>query len=178
MGSVLIVKLGVTEKTFFTSCGEMIGTPAYMSPEQAETYGTEVDTRSDIYSLGILLYELLTGTTPFNLAGKSYREIQDTIKHREPVSPSTRVNELAETMPNIGNKRASDVHGLYRFIRGDLDWVVMRCLSKDRTRRYETASDLARDIQRFLDACLGRLAGEMLEQARGAPGRYSVVVVS
>ncbi|MCA9213552.1 MAG: protein kinase [Planctomycetales bacterium] len=140
----------LTEKTLFTSYGDMIGTPAYMSPEQAEMCDADVDTRSDIYSLGVLLYELLTGTTPFNLTGKSYREIHDVISQDEPIFPSTRLNALAETKPEIGQERASDFLSMHRFIRGDLDWVVMRCLSKDRKQRYETASDLARDLKRFL----------------------------
>ncbi len=149
-GIAKAVNQRLTEKTLFTSYGDMIGTPAYMSPEQAEMCDADVDTRSDIYSLGVLLYELLTGTTPFDLTGKSYREIRCTISENDPVFPSTRVNALAGTQPEIGQERASDFPGMHRFIRGDLDWVVMRCLSKDRTQRYETASDLARDIERFL----------------------------
>ena len=144
----------LTEKTLFTSFATMIGTPAYMSPEQAEMSNLDVDTRADIYSLGVLLYELLTGTTPFpdkRLRSVSYHEMQRIILHEEPLRPSTRLNTLqGEQRSAVArNCGASDVT-LGRGFPGDLDWIVMKCLEKDRARRYETASGLANDINRHL----------------------------
>ena len=144
----------LTEKTLFTNFAQMIGTPAYMSPEQAEMSKLDVDTRTDIYALGVLLYELLTGTTPFptrELLSLGYREMQRTIAEREPPRLSTRLGTMAnEERTTVAKNRSVDVASLAKLFRGDLDWIAMKCLEKDRTRRYETANGLAVDIQRHL----------------------------
>ena len=143
----------LTEKTMFTGFGQMIGTPAYMSPEQAEMSGLDVDTRSDIYSLGVLLYELLTGTTPFDekrLRSAGYQEIQRIIREEEPPKPSTRLSTLKDTLASVAAQRHTEPGRLTRLVRGDLDWIVMKTLEKDRTRRYETANGLALDVQHYL----------------------------
>ena len=144
----------LTEKTLFTEFRQFIGTPEYMSPEQAGVSSLDVDTRSDVYSLGVLLYELLTGTTPFDakqLRSAAFDEIKRIIREVDPPKPSTRVSTLGKTANTIAAHRHTEPRKLSQFIRGDLDWIVMRCLEKDRTRRYETANDLARDIQRYMD---------------------------
>jgi eukaryotic-like serine/threonine-protein kinase len=144
----------LTEATLFTEYRQMVGTPAYMSPEQAESTGIDVDTRSDVYSLGVLLYELLTGTTPFDareLRSKAYAEIQRIIREVEPPRPSTRISGLGSTLATTAARRRSDPRKLGPLMRRDLDWVVMKCLEKDRTRRYETASGLAADVRRYLN---------------------------
>jgi eukaryotic-like serine/threonine-protein kinase len=143
----------LTEKTLFTGFAQMLGTPAYMSPEQAELSGLDVDTRSDIYSLGVLLYELLTGVTPFDketLAKAALDEIRRIIREAEPPKPSTRLQTLGNRLREVAKHRHADPAALSRLVRGDLDWIAMKCLEKDRTRRYETASGLAADIQRHL----------------------------
>ncbi len=143
----------LTEKTLFTAFAEMIGTPLYMSPEQAEMSGLDVDTRSDIYSLGVLLYELLTGTTPFDkllLQRAGYDEIRRIIREEEPPKPSTRISTLGATASIVSTQRKSEPDKLRRLVRGELDWIVMKCLDKDRNRRYDSAGDLARDIDRYL----------------------------
>ena len=136
----------LTEKTLFTEHRQMIGTPQYMSPEQAQMSGLDIDTRSDIYSLGVLLYELLTGTTPFDarrLREAGLDEIQRIIREEEPHKPSTRLSTL-EALPSIAANRGIEPKKLGLMIRGDLDWIIMKALEKDRTRRYETASGMAR----------------------------------
>ncbi|MCW5550755.1 MAG: serine/threonine protein kinase [Verrucomicrobiae bacterium] len=136
----------LTDKTLFTAFEQFIGTPAYMSPEQAEMSGLDIDTRSDIYSLGVLLYELLTGSTPFDpkdLAASGLDALRKTIREKVPLRPSTRLTQLQHDLnPQIQNRKSQ--------IANDLDWIVMKCLEKDRTRRYETANGLAADLKRHL----------------------------
>ena len=144
----------LTERTVFTEFHQFIGTPGYMSPEQTEMSGLDIDTRSDIYSLGVLLYELLTGTTPFSLDQlhrAAYEEICRIIRNEEPPRPSTRISTLGDQRDTVAKSRGTDPSSLSRILRGDLDWIVMKCLEKDRTRRYETANALAVDVQRHLD---------------------------
>ena len=143
----------LTDKTLFTSFMQMVGTPLYMSPEQAEMSGLGVDTRSDIYSLGVLLYELLTGTTPLDqarLRSAAFEEIRRIICEDDPPKPSTRLSSLGGTLTAISSKRNSQPERLTRQVRGELDWIVMKTLEKDRQRRYQTPRDLALDIERYL----------------------------
>jgi serine/threonine protein kinase len=144
----------LTNKTIFTAPEMLIGTPAYMSPEQAALTSNDVDTRTDIYSLGVLLYELLTGTTPFDtkeLLQAGFDEIRRVIRDEEPVRPSTRLSTMVRAdTKNIPGGDCAAAPRLIRELRGDLDWIAMKALEKDRTRRYETASAFARDIQRYL----------------------------
>jgi serine/threonine protein kinase len=144
----------LTDKTLFTAYEQFIGTPAYMSPEQAEMSGLDIDTRSDVYSLGVLLYELLTGRTPFDpkeLMKAGLEAMRKTIRESEPPRPSTKVATLqGEELSTTAVRHAAEVPRLISLLRGDLDWIVMKCLEKDRTRRYETANGLATDIQRYL----------------------------
>ena len=143
----------LTDKTIYTQFSQLIGTPLYMSPEQAGQSGLDVDTRSDIYSLGVLLYELLTGTTPFDkerLREVGYDEMRRIIREEEPPKPSTRLSTLGQVAATISTQRQSEPKQLRRLIRGELDWIVMKALEKDRNRRYETANGLAMDVQRYL----------------------------
>jgi serine/threonine protein kinase len=142
----------LTEKTMFTQFGTFVGTIEYMSPEQAEMSGLGVDTRSDVYSLGVLLYELLTGTTPLErqrLREAALHEVLRLIREEEPPRPSVRLSS-SDNLPGIAAARKTEPARLSRLIRGEIDWIVMKCLEKDRTRRYETASGLARDVERYL----------------------------
>jgi serine/threonine protein kinase/tetratricopeptide (TPR) repeat protein len=143
----------LTDRTLYTGFAQMIGTPLYMAPEQAALSGLDVDTRSDIYALGVLLYELLTGTTPFDkerLRTADYDEMRRIIREEEPPRPSTRLSTLGPAAATVSAQRKSDPRRLSQLCRGELDWIVMKCLEKDRNHRYETASALAADAQRYL----------------------------
>ena len=145
----------LTAKTLFTAFNHMIGTPAYMSPEQAALSGLDIDTRADIYSLGVLLYELLTGVTPFDaetLRQAALDEIRRMIRETEPPKPSTRLQTLGKKLTEVANHRGTEPATLSRLVRGDLDWIVMKCLEKDRRRRYETANGVAVDVERHLNS--------------------------
>jgi serine/threonine protein kinase len=144
----------LTEKTLFTVSGQLVGTPEYMSPEQADFSGMDIDTRTDIYSLGVVLYDLLTGDLPFGkdvLRKAGFIELQRKIRQEDPPRPSTRLTVRDESAAEIAQRRQTDPGSLAREVRGDLDWIVMKALEKDRARRYETANALAADIRRFLD---------------------------
>jgi serine/threonine protein kinase/tetratricopeptide (TPR) repeat protein len=143
----------LTEGTLFTEVGALIGTPEYMSPEQAEMGGLDIDTRTDVYALGVILYELLTGTLPFDgraLREKGLDEIRRTIREVEPPRPSTRITQSGTALSDVAQNRRSEPGRLVGQLRGDLDWITMRALEKDRTRRYATANALALDIRRSL----------------------------
>jgi eukaryotic-like serine/threonine-protein kinase len=144
----------LTDNTLFTPFEQFIGTPAYMSPEQAVLTTVEVDTQSDIYSLGVLLYELLTGQTPFaqkELLASGLDEMRRTIREKDPVRPSTRLSAMvANDLATVARNRQSQPPQLLHLVRGDLDWIVMKCLQKERGRRYETANALAMDLLRHL----------------------------
>ncbi len=142
----------LTERTMFTEFGQVIGTVEYMSPEQAKLNQRDIDTRSDIYSLGVLLYELLTGSTPFEqrqLRDAAFDEILRMIREDEPPKPSTRLS-ASDSLPSIAANRDTEPTRLGKEVSGELDWIVMKAMEKDRNRRYETASALSEDIQRFL----------------------------
>jgi serine/threonine protein kinase len=157
----------LTEQTLFTAFEQFIGTPAYMSPEQAVMTSLDVDTRSDIYSLGVLLYELLTGSTPFDqkdLLSAGLDEMRRTIREREPPLPSTRLGALPEEkLTTAASRRQLEPLKLIRLLRGDLEWIVMKCIEKDRAHRYDTVNGLATDVQRYLadEPILARPPGKL-----------------
>ncbi|HWE37864.1 MAG TPA: tetratricopeptide repeat protein [Isosphaeraceae bacterium] len=142
------------EMTMFTQLGAIVGTPEYMSPEQAEPSEQDIDTRSDIYSLGVLLYELLTGTTPLDrdtLRRAALAEVLRRVREEDPPTPSTRLSDTADRLPSVAAVRGVEPSRLSRLVRGDLDWIVMKALEKDRSRRYDSASAFAADVRRHLD---------------------------
>jgi serine/threonine protein kinase/tetratricopeptide (TPR) repeat protein len=151
-GVVKATSQRLTNKTLFTGFGTLVGTPEYMSPEQAEVNNQDIDTRSDIYSLGVLLYELLTGSTPLTrqrIEQAALDEVLRVIREEEPPKPSTRLS-TTEELPSIAANRGLEPKKLSGLVRGELDWIVMKALEKDRNRRYETATGFALDIQRYL----------------------------
>src|SRR5262249_47561365 len=141
-----------TDKTLLTGFGAVIGTPEYMSPEQASLNNLDVDTRSDVYALGVLLYELLTGTTPVDrksLGRAALLEVLRVVRDVEAPRASAKLSTIA-ALASVAAARGTEPRKLSRLMRGELDWVVLKALEKDRTRRYETANALARDVQRYL----------------------------
>ena len=144
----------LTDKTLFTAYGQMVGTPTYMSPEQAEMSGLDIDTRSDVYSLGVVLFELLTGTTPLGkqeVRSATYDELQRLIKEEEAPRPSTRISTLGESATVNANNRSTDQRRLSQQLRGDIDWIVIKALDKDRNRRYDSAKAMAEDLERHVN---------------------------
>ncbi len=179
----------LTDKTLFTAFEQFIGTPAYMSPEQAKLSGLDIDTRSDIYSLGVLLYELLTAQTPFEskrLLEMELDEIRRIIREEEPVRPSTKLQTLnAAEQTTVARHRQCEPPKLFGIIRGDLDWIVMKCLEKDRTRRYDTANGLAADLKRHLNTepiiarppSLGYTLQKAVRRKRLAIGATAAIII-
>lgn len=153
-GIAKATKTELLQRTFFTEHRVFLGTPAYMSPEQAEMTGEDIDTRSDIYSLGVLLYEMLAGALPFDLDEvrlKGFSEMMRVLREVEPPRPSSRVLKMGEPAAMVAAARRLEVRSLAGALRGDLDWIVMRCLEKDRARRYPSANALAEDVRRHLE---------------------------
>jgi serine/threonine protein kinase len=144
----------LAERTMYTEVGAVLGTLEYMSPEQAELSALDIDTRADVYALGVLLYELLTGSTPLDrkrLKQAALTEAMRLIREEEPVKPSTRLTQSKDSLASLASLRRTEPNRLKKEVRGELDWIVMKCLDKDRTRRYETANGLARDVQHYLN---------------------------
>lgn len=152
-GLAKALQLRLTERTMYTQFGQVVGTLEYMSPEQAEMNAIDVDTRSDIYSLGVLMYELLTGTTPLKkqtLREQAFDRVLQIIREDDPPKPSTRLSESGDAITGISNQRRLEPNKLSQVLRGDLDWIVMTALDKDRARRYQTATSFGEDVGRFL----------------------------
>lgn len=179
----------LTEKTLFTAYGQMVGTPQYMSPEQAEMSCLDVDTRSDVYSLGVLLYELLTGTTPLEgerLRTAGYAEMQRLIQEEEPPKPSTRLSTTGEKLTVIAKHRAVSPEKLKHQVQGDLDWIVMKALEKDRNRRYVSPISLLEDISNYINnepiearpPTFGYRARKYIRRNRVAIGVVSLLIAS
>ena len=164
----------LTEQSLYTEIGQIVGTLEYMSPEQAELSALDIDTRADVYALGVLLYELLTGSTPLDrkrLGKAAYTEMVRMIREDDPPRPSTRLTESKESLASLAAQRRTEPARLTRALRGELDWIAMKCLEKDRTRRYETASGLAQDVERYLadepvEACPPRAGYKLRKFAR------------
>jgi eukaryotic-like serine/threonine-protein kinase len=150
-GIAKAVGLGLTASTLVTRTGQMLGTPEYMSPEQAEMSELDVDTRTDIYSLGVMLYELLVGVLPFDLSAKPDYVVAHTLREHEVPRPSVRLTSLGNALPTVARYRRTNPDTLRREVRGDLDWIILKAMEKDRTRRYDTARGLANDIRRHLE---------------------------
>ena len=174
----------LTEKTMFTQYGQLVGTLEYMSPEQAKLNQLDVDTRSDIYSLGVLLYELLTGNTPIDkerLRSAAFDEMLRIIREEEPPRPSVRLT-TAGTLAAVANNRRVEPKKLTRLVRGELDWIVMKALEKDRTRRYETAASFADDVERYLndqsvEACPPTMAYRLSKFARRNKAAFAGIIL-
>ncbi len=141
----------LTDATMYTRVGQIIGTPQYMSPEQAESSGLDIDTRADVYSLGVILYELLVGAVPIEMLEIADHAVSLVLREKDAAKPSTRLTQLGDTQDEIASVRGTDPETLRRQLRGDLDWIVMRAIEKDRTRRYETVNALAMDCRRYLN---------------------------
>ena len=170
----------LTDRSLYTQQGQIIGTPAYMSPEQADVTAQDIDTRADIYSLGVVLYELLTGVLPFERTSGSDEELRRAIHEQDPSTPSSRLATLtAERLTDVTRSRRVEARQLKREFKGDLDWIVLKCLEKDRKRRYETANGLAADIRRYLDneLVLARPPSTLYRFSKLAR-RYKAVIVT
>jgi WD40 repeat protein/serine/threonine protein kinase/Flp pilus assembly protein TadD len=172
----------LTDKTLFTNFAQMVGTPLYMSPEQAQLSGLDIDTRTDMYSLGVLLYELLTGTTPFTkerLQQVGHDEMRRIIREEEPPRPSARLSTLGQAAATVSTLRQSDPKRLRQLFRGELDWIVMKCLEKDRNRRYDTANGLASDVERYLrDEPVQACPPSALYRFRKFARRYKSILIT
>jgi eukaryotic-like serine/threonine-protein kinase len=179
----------LTNKTLFTQFQQFIGTPAYMSPEQTQMSGLDLDTRTDIYSLGVLLYELLTGKTPIDAAELSkadYDEMRRRIREEDPMLPSTQLSSMnVEEMTTVAKRRHVEPTRLNRLVKGELDWIVMKAIEKDRSRRYDTATEFALDVRRYLDLEPVKAVApsklyqmrKMVRRHRGAFAAAAVIVV-
>src|SRR5690349_8856320 len=188
-GVAKAIEQRLTDKTMFTQFGTLVGTFEYMSPEQAEMSALGIDTRSDIYSLGVLLYELLTGGTPLphaRLREAAHAEILRMIKEEEPPKPSTRLSDSGQALASISANRHMEPAKLTKLVKGELDWIVMKALEKDRKRRYETANGLWQDLERYLGdeavlACppsRGYRLRKFLRRNRGAVTATAIVFLA